>query len=115
DHRRAAQNCLARVVEQRIGKRIAAANDGQTKLDIFGHSIAQVTTMNKYILVLLGGIVAMAFLASCQQQGSSTTATQPTTTTSPQHSTQHTPSGVQGRTRPSTTGTSTSPVPSPTP
>jgi hypothetical protein len=93
-------------LEQRIGKRIAAANDGQTKLDILRHSIAEIT-MNKnykYILVLLGGIVAMAFFASCQQQGSTTTTTQPTKTKSTQV---RTTQGPMQRTRPVT--------PSPTP
>jgi hypothetical protein len=39
-------------------------------------------SMKKYILCLLGGIVAMAFIASCQQQGTTTTtaAAQPSAT-----------------------------------
>jgi len=60
--------------------------------------------MKKYILCLLGAIVAIAFIASCQQQGSTTTTTQPTATTSTQHRTSQ---GVVQRTRPVT--------PSPTP
>jgi len=69
-------------------------------------AIANVTTKtnDKYILVLLGGIVAMAFFASCQEQGSTTNTTQPTATTSTQHRTSQ---GVVQRTRPAT--------PSPTP
>jgi hypothetical protein len=39
----------------------------------------------KYILVVLGGILAMEFLASCQEQGSTAnTPAQPTTTKSTQ-------------------------------
>ena len=63
---------VVRVLEQRIGKRIAAANDGRIKLDTLRHSISK-GTMHKYILVSLGGIGAVALFASCQQQGSTTT------------------------------------------
>jgi hypothetical protein len=77
-------------------------------LDTLRHSIAKVTmnSNNKYKLILLSAIVAMAFFASCQEQGSTTTRTQPTATATT--STQHrTTQGVVQRTRPAT--------PSPTP
>ena len=45
------------------------------KIDTLRHSIAKITmnSNNKYMLVLLGAIVAMAFFASCQEHGSTTT------------------------------------------
>jgi uncharacterized lipoprotein YajG len=39
-------------------------------------------SMNKYIFRLLGAIIAMAFIASCQEQGTTTTATAPAATKS---------------------------------
>jgi uncharacterized lipoprotein YajG len=39
--------------------------------------------MKKYILCLLGAIVAMAFIASCQQQGTNATTTAPAASPTP--------------------------------
>src|SRR6476620_8772102 len=43
------------------------------ELDIVWHSIRKLRTMKKYILSLLGIFVAMAFIASCQQEGTTVT------------------------------------------
>jgi hypothetical protein len=70
----ASQNRVVRVLEQRIGKRIAAANDGAIKFDILQHFRSKGTmNSNKYIWLLLGGFAAMAFFVACQQQGSTAT------------------------------------------
>jgi len=43
------------------------------ELDILWHSIRKLPAMKKYILSVLGIFVAMAFIASCQQEGTTVT------------------------------------------
>jgi len=80
------------VQRSRIERREYAVTDGNS-VSTDKRSICKTQPMNKYILCLIGVIVAMAFIASsCQQQGTTTTtaaAAKPTPTPSRTHHKKH--------------------------
>jgi hypothetical protein len=89
-------------------------NDGCIKLDILRHTIPKLIMRKnlKYTLVPFGGIIAMVFFASCQQQGSTTTT--PAGSSTVARSRSQTVSATRNRDIPPG-GSRRAPTPSPTP
>ena len=57
----------------KVARESALLPDSNERLDILRHSIRKLRTMKKYILSLQGIFVATAFIASCQQEGTTDT------------------------------------------